>query len=329
VSPRTPRTHLVVRLLAALGLALALVGCGGSAATDAADDTTDTTGEAARRDLTPVLTDQPYTASPTDDQVLDLWVPADATGPSPVVVFVHGGGWVEGDKGQVRSKLPALLDQGFAVASIDYRLAEQAIFPAAVRDAKAAIRWLRANAASQGLDPDAIAIWGESAGGNMAALVGVTGDQATVFDDPSLGNPDTSSAVQAVVDWFGPVDLLAMQQMERDDAVCDDPYDHDAGDAYESRWLGIAMQYDIDVAERADPVTYIPTAGVLPPFSIAHGDADCVVDIGQSRLLIEALDEADDPPQVTTLTGGTHMDARFDAEVLAPTIAWLRQVLSP
>jgi acetyl esterase/lipase len=325
VSPRTHRTTFVVALLAALGLAL--VGCGGSASTDTADDTTDTTGEAPRRDLTPVLADQPYTTPATDTQVLDLWVPADATGPVPVVVFVHGGGWVEGDKDQVRSKLPALLDAGFAVASVDYRLAEQAIFPAAVRDAKAAIRWLRANADANGLDPDAIAVWGESAGGNMAALVGVTGDQATVFDDPSLGNPETSSAVQAAVDWFGPVDLLAMQQMERDDAVCDDPYDHDAGDAYESRWLGIAMQYDIDVAERADPITYIPTSGVLPPFSIAHGDADCVVDIRQSRLLIEALDEAGDPPQVTTLTGGTHMDARFDAEVLAPTIEWLRQVL--
>ena len=326
----SPRTHRppVVALLAALGLALALLGCSG-AATDTADDTVDTTSEPARRYLTPVLADQPYTTPATDTQVLDLWVPADATGPSPVVVFVHGGGWVEGDKGQVRSKLTALLDAGFAVASIDYRLAEEAIFPAAVRDAKAAVRWLRANADANGLDPDAIAIWGESAGGNMAALVGVTGDQATAFDDPALGNPDTSSAVQAVVDWFGPVDLLAMQQMERDDAVCADPYNHDAGDAYESRWLGIAMQYDIDVAERADPVTYIPTAGVLPPFSIAHGDADCVVDIGQSRLLVAALDEAGDPPQVTTLTGGTHMDARFDAEVLVPTVEWLRRVLAP
>lgn len=326
MSPRTVRTPLLAVLVTALGLGLALVGCGGSAGTDGADST-DPTGEASRRELTPVLADQPYTTPATDTQVLDLWVPSDTAGPSPVVVFVHGGGWVEGDKDQVRSKLPALLDAGFAVASIDYRLAEQAIFPAAVRDAKAAVRWLRANAEANGLDPDAIAVWGESAGGNMAALVGVTGDQPTVFDDPSLGNPDTSSAVQAVVDWFGPVDLLAMQQMGRDDAACPNPYDHDAGDAYESRWLGIAMQYDIDVAELADPVTYIPTAGVLPPFSIAHGDADCVVDIGQSRLLIAALDEAGDPPQVTTLTGGTHMDARFDAEVLTPTVEWLGQVL--
>jgi acetyl esterase/lipase len=142
-----------------------------------------------------------------------------------------------------------------------------------------------------------------------------------------VGHPDTSSAVQAVVDWFGPVDLLQMQAMERDDTPCDDPYDHDAGDSYESRWLCISLQYDVDTAELADPITWIPTAGVLPPFAIAHGDADCVVDIGQSRLLVAALDEAGDPPQVTTLTGGTHMDARFDREVLDPTIAWLEQVL--
>ena len=331
MSPRT-RTAPVAAFVAAVALALAfaLAGCGGDGSADAgpADETTDTTGEPARRDLAPVLADQPYAGpASTPAQVLDLWMPENAAEPVPLVVFVHGGGWVEGDKDQVRSKLPDLLAAGFAVASIDYRFSQEAPFPAAPRDAKAAIRWLRANAAAHGLDPARIAAWGESAGANLAALLGTTGDQPTIFDDPALGNADTSSAVQAVVDWFGPTDLLAMRRQALDDGVCPDPYDHDATDSYESRWLGEPLQTDIELAELADPITYIPTATVLPPFSIAHGDDDCVVDIGQSELLIGALEEAGQTPQVTILPGATHMDARFDAEVLDPTIAWLRQVL--
>ncbi len=333
MSPRTRTAPFVVALVAALAFALA--GCAGDGSTDAtdatsADETTDTTGEPSRRDLTPVLTDQPYAGpSSSPAQVLDLWKPATATAtPLPLVVFSHGGGWVEGDKDQVRSKLPDLLDAGFAVASINYRFSQEAPFPAAPRDAKAAVRWLRANAAANGLDPDRIAAWGESAGANLAALLGTTGDQPTIFDDPELGNAGTSAAVQAVVDWFGPTDLLAMRRQALDDGVCPDPYDHDAGDSYESRWLGEPLQTDVEVAELADPITYIHTATVLPPFSIAHGDDDCVVDVGQSQLLIGALEEAGQEPQVTILPGATHMDARFDAEVLGPTITWLEQVLA-
>ena len=170
-------------------------------------------------------------------------------------------------------------------------------------------------------------MWGESAGANLAALVGVTGDQPTLFDDPTLGNADTSSAAQAVVDWFGPVDLLGLQTQATNDAVCADPYEHDAGDSYESRWLGDSLQSDVAVADEADPITYIPTATVLPPFSIAHGDDDCVVDVGQSMLLAGALEESGQLPQVTVLPGAGHMDARFDAEVMGPTIVWLLQVL--
>jgi acetyl esterase/lipase len=318
VSPRNGARTVAV-LAALLGaLALAIGGCGTGAEGSASG-----TGTTVAATPMPTLADQPYTDSPTATQVLDLWVPGDAAAPVPLVVFVHGGGWVEGDKSQVASKLPHLLEQGFAVASIGYRLASEAVFPAAVQDAKAAVRWLRANAATHGIDPDGIAAWGESAGGHLAALLGVTGDQPTAFDDPALGNPDTSSAVQAVVDWFGPADLLALQEQAVDDGACPDPYDHDAGDSYESRWLGASLEGDVAMAELADPVTYIPTATRLPPFSIAHGDRDCVVDIGQSRLLAGALEEAGQHPQVLVLTGAGHMDPRFDAEVLDPTIAWL------
>ncbi len=307
-------------VLMALVLALAAVACSSEASEgDGADGTTS--------DPTSVLTDQRYTADGSPAQVLDLWVPTDGDGPFPLVVFIHGGGWVEGDKQNVDSKRRPLLDAGFAVASIDYRFSDEARFPAAVQDAKAAIRWLRAGASRFDVDPDRIAVWGESAGAHLATMLGVTGDQATLFDDPALGEPDTSSAVQAVVDWFGPVDLLQMQQQERDDAVCPDPYDHDADDSFESKWLGAPLQGDIDVAELADPITWIPSATVLPPFSIAHGDDDCVVDVGQSRLLAEALVQDGQHPQLQILPGASHSDARFDAELMDDTITWLGQAM--
>jgi acetyl esterase/lipase len=320
------RLSRIVSWLVVPALALGAVACGasGAAGGDAASSSTSTTVPTA------TLTDQPYAGpSSSASQVLDLWVPDGTSAPSPLVVFIHGGGWVEGDRGAVASKRGDLLDAGFAVASIDYRLSDEARFPAAVQDAKAAVRWLRANAVELGVDPDRFASWGESAGGHLAAMVGVTGDQPTLFDDPTLADADTSSAVQAVVDWFGPVDLLQMQAQARNDGVCADPYDHDADDSFESKWLGRSLQDDVEVAELADPITYIPTAGVLPPFSIAHGDDDCIVDVDQSRLLAGALEAAGRRPQLLVLRGASHMDARFDAEVLDPTIDWLRQVLGP
>ena len=327
---RTRTTTRLAALLVALGLAL--LGCGSDAEPATEPDTTEPRGAddtAPNGPPPPALSGQPYTTPASPSQVLDLWLPETTSTDEavPLVVFIHGGGWVEGDRSQAASKVPTLLDRGYAVASLDYRLADEAVFPAAVQDAKAAVRWLRAHASEHGIDPDAIAVWGESAGGHLAAMVGVTGDQATIFDDPSLGEPDTSSAVQAVVDWFGPVDLLQMQQQELDHGVCDDPYDHDADDSYESKWLGESLQQDVDVAELADPIRWLPTAGALPPFSIAHGDRDCTVDIGQSLLLVTALELDGQHPQVITLSGAGHMDRRFDAEVLSPTIDWLDQVL--
>jgi len=348
VTPRTRSTSILAALV--LAVALALAGCAADDTADGDDASDTSTGQTAGPTTTvpsPTLADQPYAGPQSSPaQVLDLWLPtsaaqsADPTGtapsttdatatPVPLVVFIHGGGWVEGDKDQVRSKLPHLLAAGFAVASIDYRLSEEAPFPAAPQDAKAAIRWLRANSPDLGIDPTRIAAWGESAGANLAALLGVTSDQQTLFDDPDLGNAATSAAVQAVVDWFGPTDLLQMRAQAANDDVCADPYDHDADDSYESRWLGEPLQSDIEVAELADPLTYIPTATSIPPFSIAHGDDDCVVDVEQSRLLVGALQEAGQQPQVTILPGAGHMDGRFDAEVLDPTIAWLQQVLGP
>ena len=158
--------------------------------------------------ITATLTNIAY-AGTSGTQVLDLYLP-EGDGPFPVVVNIHPGGFFSGDKDMVPGSTgKALLQAGYAIASINYRLSGEATFPAAVLDAKAAVRFLRANAAKYNLNPDKIAAFGQSAGGNIASMLGTAGDVAE-FDDPSLGNAGVSSRVQAVINWFGPNDFSQM-----------------------------------------------------------------------------------------------------------------------
>ena len=137
---------------------------------------------------------------------LDLYLPAKADGPLPLIVWIHGGAWLGGSK----EGCPAVpfVAKGYAVASINYRLSQHAVFPAQIEDCKAAIRWLRANAKKYHLDPDHIGVWGASAGGHLVALLGTSGDVKEL--EGNGGNLDQSSRVQCVVDWFGPTDFTKM-----------------------------------------------------------------------------------------------------------------------
>ena len=163
-------------------------------------------------------------------QKLDLYLPQ-GKGPFPLVINIHGGGFMMGSKDMLDAPIAeALLARGVAVASIDYRLSGEAQFPAAIEDAKAAVRFLRANAATYRLDPDRFLAFGQSAGGNLASLVGTTGN-AAVFDNPALGNAGVSSSVVAVIDWFGPSDFSQMDNQARQQGG---PPDHDAADSPES-----------------------------------------------------------------------------------------------
>ncbi len=137
---------------------------------------------------------------------LDLYRPEEVSGSLPVIVWVHGGGWRRGRK----EKCPAvaLVQDGFAVASINYRLTSTAPFPAQIEDCKAAVRWLRANASTYHLDPDRVGVWGHSAGGHLAALLGTSGGVPEL--EGSGDNMQYSSRVQAVCDSAGPADLLAL-----------------------------------------------------------------------------------------------------------------------
>ena len=192
---------------------------------------------------------------------------------------------------------------------------------------KAAVRWLRANATQYGLDPDEFAAWGQSAGGWMATMLGVTGDQVTIFDDDSLGNPDESDAVQAVVSWYGPVDFATMDEQAADVTACAGQSQvHGTADSPESQWLGAAVNSS-DQTASTDLTSYLPTASAVPAFSLAHGDADCNVPAGQSQQLKDALDKAGATSTLTILPGSGHADPAFDQTQTEPTIAFLQDTL--
>ncbi|MCS7032436.1 MAG: alpha/beta hydrolase, partial [Phycisphaerae bacterium] len=153
---------------------------------------------------TRLLEDLSYVPEGHPRQKLDLYLPPKPETPLPVVVWIHGGGWSSGSK----DNPPAvrLTSQGYAVASINYRLTDSATFPAQIHDAKAAIRWLRAHADHYGLDPARIGVWGASAGGQLALLLGVGADVPEL--EGTLGeHRDQSSRVACVVDYFGTVEF--------------------------------------------------------------------------------------------------------------------------
>jgi acetyl esterase/lipase len=282
--------------------------------------------EASPTAPTPAMSDVAY-ARASAAEVLDIWMPSTARRPYPLVIFVHGGGWSGGDKRDVGPKVVPLLQRGFAVASVNYRLSGEAHFPAAARDVKAAVRYLRAHASSFGIDPDRFAIWGESAGANLAVLVGATNTAHAVFDDPELGNGATSPSVQAVVEWYGPIDLAERESQYRaGGSDCRSPQLAEA-DRYTSGYLGADVDRVPQEAAKANPLTYLLGAGGLPPFSIAQGSADCLVPAGQAEQLADAVRAAGGRVDLHLLPGAVHADPRFDRELLAPTIAWLSGVL--
>lgn len=241
----------------------------------------------------------------SDSQKLDLYLP-DGPGPFPLVINIHGGGFREGGKDMLE---PAILDalraRGIAVATIDYRLSGEARFPAAIVDAKAAVRFLRANAARYRLDPERFVAFGQSAGGNLASLIGTTGN-TDAFGDPALGNPGVSARVSAVIDWYGPNDFLLMDPQARAQGC---PPDHDAAESFESAYLGAPIATVPDKVKAANPITYIDAAD--PPFLLQHGSKDCLVPVGQSTILEAALKKAGVPVELDMLEGADHGDTSF------------------
>lgn len=241
-----------------------------------------------------VLRDLEYIPGGHKRNKLDLYLPeqAKAYNPLPLIIWIHGGAWLEGSK----DDCPAtrFLGKGYAVASINYRLSQHAIFPTQIEDCKAAVRWLRANSDKYGIDAARIGVWGSSAGGHLAALLGTAGD-VKEFDKGE--NLNCSSRVQVVCDFFGPTDFTKMSQFPGE-------MDHDAPDSPESELIGGAIQQNKEKAQRANPITYVTKDD--PPFLIVHGDKDPLVPHSQSQFLYEALKKAGVKVRFHTVKGAGH-----------------------
>jgi len=259
----------------------------------------------ANLSVTPTYQDVAYTPT-AGTQKLNLYLPA-GDGPFPVVVNIHGGGFKFGDRSMVGAVVgQALLDGGYAIASVDYRLSGEATFPAAVQDVKAAVRFLRANAAQYKLNPDQIVAFGFSAGGNLASMVGTTGDVAE-FDDPALGNEGVSSRVQAVIDWFGPTDFGQMDEQAKAQGCGTSDQTHSTASSFESLYLGATVAESPELVQKANPISYITADD--PPFLLQKGDQDCTVPVGQSQLLADALKAAGIDVRFDLLKGVGHGDS--------------------
>jgi acetyl esterase/lipase len=239
--------------------------------------------------------DLEYVPGGHERQKLDLYLQRAATlkePQRPLIVWVHGGAWLGGSK----ASCPALrfVKQGYAVASVNYRLSRHAIFPAQIEDCKAAIRWLRANAGQYHYDPNRIGVWGASAGGHLVALLGTTGNVKEFDVGPNAG---VSSRVQAVCDFFGPTDFTKMSRFPS-------TMKHDAPDSPESKLIGGPIQENKDKVQRANPITYATKDD--PPFLIVHGDKDPLVPHNQSEILLDALKKAGVEATLYTVPGGGH-----------------------
>lgn len=251
--------------------------------------------------------DQRY-ADASERNVLDVYKPTTGSGPAPLVLFIHGGAFKMGDKADIPA-LNALRKAGFAVASMNYRFSKEAQYPAQIDDLRAAVRFLRANAAKFGIDPDRIGVWGASAGGYLASQAGIA-----LAADPA-------TRVQAVVDWFGPVDFGTMDaDMAATGKTAKMGPTNDAGSA-ESALIGGAVGTNPDEATAASTLTAlkaVPTDVPVPPFLIMHGKDDVMIAWPQSERLAKALKArgGDGAAELHVLDGTGHGDGAFKTDAV-------------
>lgn len=240
--------------------------------------------------------DIPYLAGASPRQTLDLYLPDRAHASMPAVLWIHGGAWECGDKNPCPVR--DFAERGYVIASVGYRLSDEAAFPSQLQDCKSAVRWLRAHAVEHGIDPARIGVWGGSAGGHLAALLGTTGHTR----DFDVGDHlEQSSEVQCVVNWFGPVDFLEWGA----------PYSPsmDSPESVVYRLLGGPFSLNLEKARSAGPLHHVH--GRSAPFLTVHGDRDDIVPLVQSRRLHQALQDAGVESTLQVIPGAGHSTAEF------------------
>ena len=245
-----------------------------------------------------------HTANTYQDK-LDVYTPPDATRPMPVVVVIHGGGWVEGTKEERVLEMMPYLQMGFAAVNVEYRLGRVSLAPAAVEDCRCALHWVFANAKKYNFDPNRVVLQGGSAGGHLALMTGML-TPAAGFDrecrlpteDYWSANPGTSNdpRVAAIVNWFGITDVL-------------DELHGPNAKGYAVAWLGDQPNAD-EIAKRVSPINYV--TGNLPPIITIHGTKDALVPYEQGVRLHKALDTAKVPNQLFTVEGAGHGGFTFE-----------------
>ena len=267
---------------------------------------------------------QSATVTYCNDEQATITEPPVLHGDAPAAVYVHGGDWVSGDLGTGGFAIdrigPALTAHGLIVTSVDYRLGPDNLWPDQIVDVKCAVRYLRANARALHVDPDRIGVWGQSAGGQLAALVGTAGPVAG-WDVGVY--PRQSSKVEAVVDLSGPSDLIAMSDSGASGFVKNTFV----------RLLGpVTAASLVVILTDAAPVHYVAPGD--PPFLIVHGDADAIVFPSQSQELAQDLKNAGDVAQLVLVHGGGHAlsqagESPDQDQIVSMVVDFLSFVLAP
>ena len=260
-----------------------------------------------------ITQDVVYTKIGDQELKLDLAEPTEGSGPFPAIVVIHGGGWRAGNKKDVRGVLTECAKRGYVAISPQYRFCPKDPFPAQVYDVKAAVRWLRTNAKDHKIDADHIGATGFSAGGHLSLMLGVTEPKDGLEGDVSANAP--SSRVQAVVNYFGPTDLTAVDIPEVDKPMLHDLFGGNLGDkAQESR--------------KASPLTFITKDD--PPILTYQGTKDPLVPYTQAIKLVEAQTAFGVPGRVELLAGASHGWGGDDmARTLEGTFAFFDKHLKP
>jgi acetyl esterase/lipase len=218
---------------------------------------------------------------------LDLWRNQSAKQPVPTVIYIHGGGWIFGDRIGATPQLFPYFQRGWNIVNVEYRMAYVSPAPAAVEDCRCALRWVIRNAKQYNLDITRIILTGHSAGGHLSLTTGMlTPDAGLDVECPG----DEVLKVAAIVDWYGPTDVNDLLQGPNKKT-------------YAEQWLGTQPNRE-EVAKRSSPLTYVSPSN--PPIIVIHGDEDGVVPYEQSVRLHKALDAASVPNELVTIKGGNH-----------------------
>ncbi len=248
--------------------------------------------------------------------LLDIYLPPNAKGKVPLVIFIHGGGWLGNDKyadiGYMRKTVAEIVSSGFALASIDYRFATQATFPAQIQDCNRAISFLVDNADKYGLDKKRIAVMGFSAGGHLASLTGLSKNNNV--ENFFMTGTNKSFAFKAVIDFYGPAELVLFPG-------ANDPK------SPESLLIGATPLSRPDLAKAASPVTYVDKND--PPFLIIHGEKDDIVSNKHSQLLNSWLNVVGVKSELVLVKDAPHFGEMFDAdEVRTKVMAFLKKQMN-